>query len=102
MTCGGVILCGGQSTRMGIDKTSLPFGTETMLQRVVRLLGEAVQPLVVVAGRDQELPALPPSVLVTRDRRSGRGPLEGIAAGLSALAGKVNATYVTSCDVPLL
>jgi molybdenum cofactor guanylyltransferase len=87
---------------MGCDKASLPFGPETMLQRVVRLLGEVVHPLVVVAAPEQTLPPLPADVLIARDRREGRGPLEGIAAGLTALVGCAEAAYVTSCDVPLL
>ena len=32
----------------------------------------------------------------------GRGPLEGLRAGLKALPADVDAAYVTSCDVPLL
>ena len=35
---GGIVLAGGKSTRMGVPKATLPFGPETMLQRVVRLL----------------------------------------------------------------
>ena len=99
---GGVVLCGGRSTRMGSPKALLPFGGETMLQRVVRLLGAVVSPLVVVAAPDQALPELPASVIVTRDEREGRGPLEGLRAGLTALPADVEMAYVTSCDVPLL
>jgi molybdopterin-guanine dinucleotide biosynthesis protein A len=99
---GGIVLCGGKSTRMGASKALLPFGPETMLQRVVRLLSEAVSPMVVVAAVDQELPALPRDVIVTRDEREARGPLEGLRAGLKALSPDVDAAYVTSCDVPLL
>jgi len=97
-----LILAAGASSRMGSPKALLPFGSETMLQRVVRLLGRAVSPLVVVAARSQDLPLLPPSVIVTRDEREGRGPLEGLRAGLEALPETVDAAYVTSCDVPLL
>ena len=61
LTAGGIVLCGGKSTRMGVAKAVLPFGPETMLQRVVRLLGTVVAPIVVVAARDQELPPLPPA-----------------------------------------
>jgi len=57
---------------MGVPKATLLFGGETMLQRVVRLLGTVVSPIVVVAAREQ---VLPPSV---------------------------DLAYVTSCDVPLL
>lgn len=99
---GGIVLCGGKSTRMGSAKALLPFGPETMLQRVVRLLGGVVAPIVVVAAADQALPGLPAGVIVTRDEREARGPLEGLRAGLKALPEDVDAAYVTSCDVPLL
>jgi molybdopterin-guanine dinucleotide biosynthesis protein A len=87
---------------MGTSKALLPFGPETMLQRVVRLLGGIVAPIVVVAAADQTLPELPAGVIVTRDEREARGPLEGLRAGLKALPADVDAAYVTSCDVPLL
>jgi molybdenum cofactor guanylyltransferase len=99
---GGIVLCGGKSTRMGRSKALLPFGPETMLQRVVRVLSGVVTPIVVVAAVDQELPDLPRDVVVTRDEREGHGPLEGLRAGLKALPVATDAAYVTSCDVPLL
>jgi molybdopterin-guanine dinucleotide biosynthesis protein A len=102
MTTGGIVLCGGKSTRMGSPKALLPFGPETMLQRVVRLLATVVSPIVVVAAAEQSLPDLPPGVLRARDEREGRGPLEGLRAGLKALPPGVERVYVTSCDVPLL
>jgi molybdopterin-guanine dinucleotide biosynthesis protein A len=102
VSAGGIVLCGGKSTRMGTSKALLPFGPETMLQRVIRLLGQVVSPLVAVAAVDQVLPELPESVLLTRDEHEGRGPLEGLRAGLKALPSEVDAAYVTSCDVPLL
>jgi molybdopterin-guanine dinucleotide biosynthesis protein A len=87
---------------MGTSKAHLPFGPETMLQRVVRMLADIVSPIVVVGADEQELPALPPQVILTRDERQGRGPLEGLRAGLKALPPEVERAYVTSCDVPLL
>jgi molybdenum cofactor guanylyltransferase len=99
---GGIVLAGGKSTRMGTSKAMLPFGSETMLQRVVRIVGSVVSPIVVVRAADQELPTLPDEVIFTQDEREGRGPLEGLRAGLKALPADVDAAYVTSCDVPLL
>jgi molybdenum cofactor guanylyltransferase len=87
---------------MGLPKLALPFGPEVMLQRIVRLLGQVCAPVVVVAAPNQELPQLPDGLIVARDRREGRGPLEGISAGLAALPPEVDAAYATSCDVPLL
>jgi molybdopterin-guanine dinucleotide biosynthesis protein A len=99
---GGIVLCGGLSSRMGSPKALLPFGPETMLQRVVRVLGTVVSPIVVVAAEGQGLPDLPAGTIFTRDEREARGPLEGIRAGLRALPQHVEAAYITSCDVPLL
>ncbi|MCG8449481.1 MAG: molybdenum cofactor guanylyltransferase [Pirellulales bacterium] len=101
---GAIVLCGGKSSRMGYPKAMLPFGQERMLQRVVRLVSTVVTPehIVVVAAPRQELPPLPREVTVAHDRREGRGPLEGLAAGLATLGKRVDAAYATSCDVPLL
>ncbi len=102
MIVGGIVLCGGQSKRMGQPKAWLPFGDERMLPRVVRLLGEAVRPIVVVAAPDQDLPALSSEIVIVRDEERGRGPLQGLKAGLESLQGKVDAAYLSSCDVPFL
>ena len=102
ISAGGIVLCGGQSKRMGRPKAWLPFGGETMLERVVRLLSKVVHPIVVVAAPDQDVPPLPNDVLLSRDEEKGKGPLQGLSAGLQTLAGKVEAAYLSSCDVPLL
>ena len=101
-TIGGVVLCGGKSSRMGQPKYSLPFGDEVMLQRVVRILMEVVSPIVVVAANEQDLPPLPAEVLIERDRQAERGPLEGLAVGLGALRDSAHAAFVAPCDCPLL
>lgn len=99
---GGIVLAGGKSSRMGLAKATLPFGPELMLPRVVRLLAAVVRPIVVVAASGQVLPELGDDLLVARDEREARGPLEGLLAGLSAIEGHAQAAYATSCDVPLL
>lgn len=99
---GGIVVCGGNSTRMGRPKAWLPFGNELMLPRIVRILSGVVSPIVVVAAAVQELPPLPADVRVLRDELEDSGPLAGLAVGLSALQNEVDAVYVSSCDVPLL
>ncbi len=100
MIRGTLVLCGGRSTRMGASKALLPFGDELMLQRVVRLVSEAVSDVVVVARPEQELPELPRDVRVTHDEILDQGPLGGIAPGLKV--SRADAVYVTGCDVPFL
>ena len=102
MDCGAIILCGGQSTRMGRPKAWLPFGPELLLHRLLRRLGEVVPRRIVVAAVGQLLPPLPADVVVVRDRQPGRGPLEGLRAGLQEGATWAEAFYVSSCDAPLL
>jgi molybdenum cofactor guanylyltransferase len=99
---GAVVLCGGQSRRMGRPKAWLPFGPEVMLQRVVRLLGGVASPIVVVAAPGQEVPNLPDDIRIVRDPVSDRGPLQGLAAGLAALPDEVELAYATATDVPFL
>lgn len=101
-TIAGIVLCGGRSSRMGRPKAWLPFGDETMLQRVVRTLSDVVSPVVVVAAPDQDVPTVSSDIEIVRDDQEGLGPLAGLAAGLTALHGQVDAAYASSCDVPLL
>lgn len=87
---------------MGRPKAWLPFGPEVLLQRVVRLLGTAVENIVVVAAPEQDVPPLPDFVTVARDPVEGRGPLQGLAAGMSLLPASVEFAYGTATDVPFL
>jgi molybdopterin-guanine dinucleotide biosynthesis protein A len=102
MNPGAVVLCGGESRRMGRPKCWLPFGPEHLLQRVVRLVGTVARPVVVVAAPGQELPELPAEVAIVRDPVAGRGPLQGLAAGFAAMPDPVELIYATATDVPFL
>lgn len=102
MSTGAVVLCGGESRRMGQSKAWLPFGPESMLERIVRRVSSVASPLVVVAAPGQELPPLPAAVLVARDPVRGRGPMQGLAAGLAALPETVELVFATATDVPFL
>jgi molybdopterin-guanine dinucleotide biosynthesis protein A len=87
---------------MGQPKAWLPFGPERMLQRVVRLVSTVVEDVVVVAAPGQDLPPLPASICIARDEIQGRGPLQGLLAGLSTLPESVELAYATATDVPFL
>ena len=103
---GGIVLCGGHSSRMNYPKAWLPFGAERMLQRVVRILGELTEPVVVVAAVGQPLPWLSSNVIVVRDTLDSLGPLHGLAVGLRTLAnlpnGRCPRALVAPCDAPLV
>jgi molybdenum cofactor guanylyltransferase len=100
---GAIILAGGKSSRMGSPKAALNWHGSTLLRRVTGLAQRTVDgPVVVVGAPEQDLPALDPAVEIVSDAREGRGPLQGLAAGLGALTGRAQVAYVSSTDVPLL
>jgi molybdopterin-guanine dinucleotide biosynthesis protein A len=87
---------------MGTSKALLEWHGTTLLRRVVGVLLRTADPVVVVHAPGQELPVLPAAVERAVDAAPGRGPLEGIAAGLRAVAGRADVAFVSSTDVPLL
>jgi molybdopterin-guanine dinucleotide biosynthesis protein A len=87
---------------MGTPKAGLAWRGGTLLYQMVSVVAEAVAgPVVVVRAPGQPLPELPAQALVTEDPREGKGPLQGIAAGLAALAGH-QAAFVAATDMPFL
>lgn len=103
----GIILAGGQSSRMGCDKALLPVPGEptlTFVTHLARLLLEHCQEVLLVA-RDQDqarayLPHLPSSIQVITDRVSRVGPLMGLYSGLSAI--HTSHALVVAVDMPFL
>jgi len=114
----GVVLAGGRSSRMGTPKSALEWHGSTLLRRTVGIVARATGgPVVVVRASGQELPSLPPGIVVVDDPREGKGPVQGIAAGLAALAelggpdgpdglgglgGQAKTAFVSSTDLPFL
>lgn len=98
----GLILCGGESRRMGQDKASLDWNDETLLEAMIEIVSQACDPVFVVAAPKQPLPDLPLGVKVLRDQQPGRGPLAALAQGLEALPNDVNSVFACGCDTPLL
>lgn len=88
---------------MGSPKASLPWHGSTLLRRVTGIIARCVDgPVVVVAARGQQLPELAAGVEVVTDEQEYRGPLQGLAGGLSAVGGRAQIAYVSSTDLPLL
>jgi molybdopterin-guanine dinucleotide biosynthesis protein A len=77
--CTGLILAGGESRRMGRDKTTLEFDGQTLLQRSVRLLQD-IFPRVLVSVRQPRGDVALPQVV---DEAHCAGPLAGLCAGLA-------------------
>src|SRR5262249_19584416 len=99
----GIVLAGGRSSRMGTPKAALEWHGSTLLRRTVGILARVTDgPVVVVRAAGQALPALPAQVEVVDDPREGLGPLQGLAAGLAAVAGWAQTAFVSATDLPFL
>jgi len=99
----GVVLAGGRSSRMGTPKAALEWHGSTLLRRTAGILARATGgPVVVVRAKGQELPGLPDDIQLVDDPREGKGPVQGLAAGLGALTGQADVAFVSSTDMPFL
>jgi len=88
---------------MGTPKAALEWHGSTLLRRTVGILARATGgPVVVVRAKGQELPELPKYVEVIDDPQEGKGPVQGIAAGLAALVVRADVAFVSSTDMPFL
>ncbi|AWO83918.1 molybdenum cofactor guanylyltransferase [Gordonia terrae] len=111
-----LVLAGGRSRRMGSDKAALDWDGEPMLARVVRVVSQRCDPVLVVAGetsaafrgvddiRDRAAPGIDASkVRWVTDEQEGTGPLGGLVAGLSAAAAAgAEYAFVCATDMPLI
>jgi molybdopterin-guanine dinucleotide biosynthesis protein A len=88
---------------MGTPKAALEWHGSTLLRRTVGILARVSDgPVVVVRAPGQEIPGLPKGAVVADDPREGKGPVQGIAAGLAALKGHADIAFIASTDMPFL
>jgi molybdopterin-guanine dinucleotide biosynthesis protein A len=99
---GAVILRGGKSSRMGMDKSQLVLQGNTLLDHVIRRVSRVAFPLVIAGDAPMKTGENWPAVTFVCDERPNSGPMEGIRVGLHELGSQVEFAFVTSCDVPLI
>jgi molybdenum cofactor guanylyltransferase len=95
----GVILAGGQNSRMGgRDKAFLRVNGETVFSRTLSLMRGCFPEVLVVSNAPEKYAGY--NVDVTADELPGLGPLGGLHAAL----GRVEKPYafVVACDMPFL
>jgi molybdenum cofactor guanylyltransferase len=90
----GVLLTGGASRRMGVDKARLVVNGETLAARAARVLTSVCDPVVEVGTGVSGLPAV-------REDPPGTGPLAALLAGVGAL-GDPRAVVLLACDLPFV
>jgi molybdopterin-guanine dinucleotide biosynthesis protein A len=97
----GLILCGGQSSRMGEDKSLLNYHGRPQRYYLYDLIKPFCEQIFLSCNRDQES-TIPPSCnyIMDKAKYSGIGPM---AALLTAFEKFPSASFfVSGCDYPLL
>lgn len=92
-----IILCGGQSRRMGSNKAFLPLGKSTFLQTLIDTL-KTLTNQVIISGDPKLYKQFGCEVII--DCYSNCGPLSGILSGLNASNTEWN--FIVSVDTPLV
>lgn len=93
-----IILAGGKSERMGLDKACLPHHGMTFLEHTITTLMTMTSQVVVVADRADKYPL--PCGRVIADIYPDCGPVGGILTGLMYAGEGLH--YVVACDMPHL
>lgn len=96
-----VVLAGGASSRMGVNKALLKLGDKTMIERVVNPLKDIFEEVIVVTNSPHEYKMLKDVVFI-KDHpiTEKRNSLIGLYSGLVEC--KTDYMFVTGCDMPFI
>ena len=110
-----VILAGGNSLRLGAEKSLLEFEGKSLICWTAEILSQAADEVIIVARDRRHAERLeraifesnedagseqPPKALFTWDSIPGFGPVAGLEAGMRRARGRL--AFATGCDLPFL
>lgn len=94
----GVILAGGKSSRMGVNKSFLKLGNQSIIEHIVGLMKPIFSAVIIITNTPEEYNFL--NLPMFKDIYKWRGPLAGIHSAL--IHSNKEKVFVLSCDVPLM
>jgi molybdenum cofactor guanylyltransferase len=94
----GVLLSGGKSSRMGVNKSFLKFGDELVIEKILNLMKSLFKKNILITNSPREYEFL--GIPVFTDIFRGIGPLGGIHSGI--MNSGTERIFVMSCDIPLM
>ena len=93
-----VILSGGNSSRMGTNKSLLKIGEKTIIERLRDLLQSMFKDVILITNDPDDYKFL--GLPIYEDIFQHRGPLAGIHSGLNH--SKTDLNFIISCDLPFM
>ena len=94
----GILLAGGQSRRMGVDKAFVDFQGRWLIEWPIDALKQVCDEIVIVANESDPYARL--NLRVVADTLPDFGPLAGLHAGLNAMRAELG--IVVAVDMPFL
>jgi molybdopterin-guanine dinucleotide biosynthesis protein A len=94
----GIILAGGNSKRMGVNKSFMKIGDQTIIERTAELMKGMFNRVLLITNNPDEYKFL--ELAIFEDIYKNVGPLAGIHSGLTHSATEKN--FIISCDMPLI
>jgi molybdopterin-guanine dinucleotide biosynthesis protein A len=91
-----IIMAGGNSTRMGTDKSMLSIEGKPIIEGICERLSTCFEQILISADNKEKFEFL--GYEVVPDKIPGQGPLMGIASALQASSNELN--FVVACDIP--
>lgn len=94
----GIILSGGKSSRMGVNKSLLKVGEITIVERMSDLMQSLFREVILITNDPADYKFL--NIPIFEDLFKQKGPLAGIHSGLTHSSTEEN--FIISCDLPFI
>ncbi len=94
----GIILSGGKSSRMGVNKSLLKVGEKTIIERMRDLMQSLFKVVILITNESADYKFL--NIPIFEDLFKQKGPLGGIHSGLTHSSTESN--FIISCDLPFI
>jgi len=98
LTVSGVVLAGGQSSRLGMDKSFVNVNGQSLIEQIVVKLARLSDDVIIVTNSPEKYDHL--KARLVGDIYHGKGALGGIYSGLRTAANSYS--LVVACDMPFL
>ncbi len=102
-----IILCGGQSRRMGQDKGSMIIQNKPMIKHILSTLNHQINEVIIVLNDKKRIEKYSEfidadeytyTITFVEDKIKNKGPMPGIMTGLSNITGEY--ALILPCDSP--
>jgi molybdopterin-guanine dinucleotide biosynthesis protein A len=98
LTVSGIVLAGGQSSRLGTDKSFINVNGQSLIERIVAKLSRLSDDVIIVTNSPEQYDHL--EARLVGDIYPGKGVLGGLYSGLRAAINTYS--LVVACDMPFL